>query len=80
MVGHRDRIEAIAAAPLGGDVSVVFVCAGRRWRFHRWRPGHAALPLTLRTGPGPDDRARHFDTLEAAAAFFRERYGVMPGL
>jgi hypothetical protein len=78
---HPERIEAIAAAPLAGDVSMVFVCAGHRWRFHRWRSAHAAaLPSSFRAMPGPDDRARHFGTLEAAAAFFRQRYGALPGL
>jgi len=78
---HRVPIEAIAAAPLRGDVSMVFVCAGQRWRFHRWRSGHSvALPLTLQGAPEPDERARHFESLEAATDFFRQRYGALSGL
>lgn len=62
----------VFATRLGATLSITFVDDGGGWQFGSWSTVSDRTPSVQ---PERGDRARRFDDVEAALAYFRDRYG-----
>lgn len=68
---REDGVTAVHAGQLVDGVSLTLVRNASGWRFHGWAKG-IDVPLAMQ--PTEADRDRHFDTADAATAYFKQAY------